>query len=62
MHLQYCQCILFADDTTIYHTHKNLRHLEWCIKEDLDIISDWFNANQLTLNLNKQCACCLHPI
>ena len=53
MHLQYCQCILFADNTTIYHTHKNLRHLEWCIKEDLDIISDWFNANQLTLNLNK---------
>ena len=53
MHLQYCQCILFADDTTIYHTHKNLRHLEWCIKEDLGIISDWFNANQLTLNLDK---------
>ena len=53
MHLQYCQCILFADDTIIYHTHQNLRHLEWCIKEDLAIISDWFNANQLTLNLNK---------
>ena len=53
IHLQYCQCILFADDTTIYHTHKNLRHLEWCIKEDLSIILDWFNANQLTLNLNK---------
>ena len=53
LNLLYSNCILFADDTTIYHTHKNLRHLEWCIREDLTIISDWFKANQLMLNLSK---------
>ena len=53
LHLQYSNCILFADDTTIYTTHHDLRHLTWCIWEDLMTISDWFKANKLTLNLNK---------
>ena len=53
LHLQFCQCILFADDTTIYCTHKNLRHLTWCIWEDLKLLSDWFKANKLTLNISK---------
>ena len=53
LHLIYCNCILFADDTTIYHVHKDLRHLTWCIQEDLCIIKDWFCANKLTLNIEK---------
>ena len=31
LHLQYCKCILFADDTTIYLSHKKLNYCEWCI-------------------------------
>ena len=46
-------CILFADNTTIYMSHSNLRYLEFCDKEDIENISDWFKANQLTLNLSK---------
>ena len=53
LHLSYSNCILFADDTTIYATHKNLRHLTWCIREDLMMLMDWFRANKLTLNLDK---------
>ena len=53
LHLSYSNCILFADDTTIYATHRDLRHLTWCIWEDLETISDWFKANKLTLNLDK---------
>ena len=53
LHLSYSNCILFADDTTIYATHKNLRHFTWCIREDLMTLMDWFKANKLTLNLNK---------
>ena len=53
LHLSYSNCILFADDTTIYATHKNLRHLVWCICEDLRTLRDWFKANKLTLNLSK---------
>ena len=51
--LEFCNCILFADDTTIYKTHSNERFLEWSVNEDLKLISDWFKANKLTLNLNK---------
>ena len=51
--LEFCSCILFADDTTIYKTHKNTLFLEWCLNEDLKLISDWFRVNKLTLNPNK---------
>ena len=46
-------CILFADDTTLYLSHRNLRYAKWCLTEDLSTLSDWFKANKLTLNLNK---------
>ena len=49
----HCSAILFADDTTIYKRHRNVRYLKWCIEEDLQTISDWFKENKLTLNLNK---------
>ena len=51
--LKHCKCILFADDTTIYITHNNLRYMEWCVQEDLNDIDDWFKANKLTLNTAK---------
>ena len=56
LHLSYSNCILFADDTTIYSSHKNLQHLTWCIREDLMTLCDWFKANKLTLNLDKSVA------
>ena len=51
--IEHCSAILFADDTTIYKSHRNVRYLKWCIEEDLRTISDWFKANKLTLNLSK---------
>ena len=53
MHLQHTSCILFADDTTLYFTHRNMNYLKWCIQEDLNILADWFRANKLTLNVSK---------
>ena len=53
LNLSFSYCILFADDTTIYATHRDLRHLTWCINEDLKTLSDWFKANKLTLNMDK---------
>ena len=53
LNLEHADCILFANDTTLYMGHKNLIYLEWCIMEDLKNIADWFNANYLTLNLSK---------
>ena len=53
LNVDYCQCILFADDTTIYITHNDLRYMEWCVQMDLNKLGDWFRANKLTLNANK---------
>ena len=33
--IQYSSVILFADDTTILHGHKNLNYLKWSLEEDL---------------------------
>ena len=53
LNLIFCNSILFADDTTLYCSHKNLNYLKWCIEQDLSSISDWFRANKLTLNVAK---------
>ena len=45
--------ILFADDTTLSHSHKNINYLEFVLKHDMGLLLDWFRANKLTLNLNK---------
>ena len=49
LHLSYSNCILFADDTTIYATHKNLRHLTWCVREDL--MTCWWTGSKLISSL-----------
>ena len=46
-------CLLFADDTTLYFAHQNIIYLKWGIEEDLKRVMDWFKANKLTLNVNK---------
>ena len=51
--LDYCNDIPFADDTTIYKGHRNMRYLKCCIEMDLKNISEWFKANKLTLNITK---------
>ena len=45
--------ILFADDTMLSHSHKNINYLEFALKHDMGLLLDWFHANKLTLNLNK---------
>ena len=53
LNLMHTNCILFADDTTLYISHKKLSYAKWCMEEDLKTLQDWYNANKLTLNLNK---------
>ena len=45
-------CILFADDTTLYKTGPKLNDVVRDIQIDI-IISYWFKANILSLNINK---------
>ena len=42
--------------TTLYMCHENLNYISFCIEQDLLILSDWFKANSLTLNLTKSVA------
>ena len=51
--LHHCSSILFADDTTLYKTHRNLVYLQWCVQDDMNRIMEYFRINKLTLNLNK---------
>ena len=59
--LEFLECLQFADDTTLYYGHKNKNFLLCCLEHDLEIISDWFKANKLTLNVNKTVFMLFHP-
>ena len=51
--IENCNTILFADDTTLYKTHRNLNYLKWCLEDDMARLSDWFRANKLSMNVGK---------
>ena len=59
--LEFAECIQFADDTTLYFGHTNKNFMLCCLEHDLTIISDWFRANKLTLNVNKTVFMLFHP-
>ena len=45
--------VMFADDTTILASHKNLNQLIHILNSELINISSWFKCNKLSLNINK---------
>ena len=53
LHLMYLEVLQFADDTTLYLSHKHIGYLRFCFETDLTNIQDWFKANKLTLNITK---------
>ena len=61
LNLEFCECILFADDTTIYYSGTHKRLIEWCLQSDLKTLQDWFRANTLTLNINKSVVMSFDP-
>ena len=44
---------LFADDTNILYSDKNLKSLELSVNQELNNVYDWLTANKLTLNTKK---------
>ena len=50
---EYCLSLLFADDTTLLHSHQDLEILKTQLEQDIKTLMDWFKANKLTLNLSK---------
>ena len=44
---------LFADDTSIFYSHKDIKTLEMTLNNELKNVSDWLIANKLSLNVKK---------
>ena len=51
--LKFSSCVTFADDTTLFASGSNLRFLYRKVNEDLMVLSNWFDSNSLTLNVEK---------
>ena len=51
--LIHCKTILFADDTTVYIAGDNQQALYDQVNTDLKNLTDWFRANQLSVNPSK---------
>ena len=45
--------ILFADDTSIFFSHKNMAYLIDTFNLELITVSDWLKANKLSLNVKQ---------
>ena len=48
-----CNVIMFADDTNLFFSNKNLTDLEKIINRELQNICQWFNLNKLSINVKK---------
>jgi len=44
---------LFADDTTMHITGKQISEIYKDMNNELEILADWFRANKLSLNSSK---------
>ena len=45
--------IMFADDTNLFYSHKNIENLFFTMNNELVKINKWFKANKLSLNIKK---------
>uniref|UniRef100_A0A672HNX1 Reverse transcriptase domain-containing protein n=1 Tax=Salarias fasciatus TaxID=181472 RepID=A0A672HNX1_SALFA len=45
--------ILFADDTTLFHSGKSIQEVTKVVNEELEVIKHWFDLNGLILNAKK---------
>ena len=44
---------MFADDITLYASHRNTLYMNYILQTDLTIIEDWLLSNKLSLNTLK---------
>ena len=53
LNVEYCNLIMFADDTTLYASHRNTTYLNHILQHDLLNLENWFAGNKLLLNVSK---------
>ena len=49
----YGHLILFADDTMLLSSQKSIKFLKYTLQHDMELLIQWFKANQLSLNMSK---------
>ena len=52
---------LFADDTNLLYSNKDLRDLETVVNDELIKVGDWLDAKKLSLNTGKSNFVIFHP-
>lgn len=50
---KYLHFLLFADDTNMLYSNTDLWRLMHIVNGELSVLSDWFKANRLSLNIKK---------
>ena len=54
--------VIFADDTNLFLSHKNIDTLFASINMELDNASTWFKSSKLSLNIDKTKWLLFHPL
>ena len=53
LHVTDCKIDIFADDTTIYFSHKDLSLINNVLQNELNNIIRWCDVNKLVINVTK---------
>ena len=51
---KYLDPIMFADDTNLFCSHKNIKTLFQIVNSELKLVTEWFLANKLSRNAKKK--------
>ena len=54
--------VMFADDTNLFLSHKNIDTLFAIMNAELENVTTWFKSNKLSLNLHKSKWFLFHPL
>ena len=44
---------MFADDTTVWTSHKNMSTLFQLMQSEMELIDQWLVSNKLSINIKK---------
>jgi len=47
------QTTLFADDTSLHLSHKDIKMLQRYVQNEIDKVDTWMRSNKLSINYNK---------
>ena len=51
--IKYCKVYHFADDTNLLYTNNSIKKLNKMLNKDLKNLTNWLNANKISLNVGK---------